>query len=375
LLVGGPAASAEPFDGVKINRPREVLFVRERRLAELAAAPKEIQQQLCGAKVRRWRTHDPLTRVISPDDYGADGRSEPFAHTVMRSAAAAWGTQDAKARKALVDLLDRWAKGQGLTQFDRDEESNYYAVERTLLPVLIGWSLVRDLRGVPEKDSRRIEKWLERVMKKRLRPGDPLNRENPNNHIYLSASVEMAWAVMVGDDDRFRKAVTVYPRAMAQMREDGSFPRETERGSRALWYQRHAISSLVAMAEIAAVQGYDLYKVNTEGRDLHLAVRFLLDAIQNPKLVWKYAEANVNPGPSRNWMVQDMGFLRRRGHGRHYMAWAEAYMRRFPDRPEAIELARVLRERDPNFRPMVDEYSGGDTTCFFARPEQLANAG
>jgi poly(beta-D-mannuronate) lyase len=356
---------------VQINRPGELLFARSERLAELASQPEDVRFAACGTKVRRWRSHDPLTRVISPDDYGADARAEPFAHTVMRAAAAAWGTNDAEARKALVDLLDRWAKGQGLTQFDRDDESNFYAVERTLFPVLTAWSLVRDARGVATRDAERIQRWLDRVMRKRQRPDEPFKREDPNNHLYLSASVEMAWAAMVGDDDRFRKAIAMYPKAMSQMRSDGSFPRETERGSRALWYHRHAISSLVAMAEMAAVQGYDLYAVNSDGHDIHLAIRFLLAAIDDPKLVWKYAEANVNPGPSENWMVQDMGFLRRRGHGRHYMAWAEAYMRRFPDRPEAVELGKMLRERDPDFRPMVDEYSGGDTTCFFAPLDQL----
>ena len=122
------------------------------------------------------------------------------------------------------------------------------------------------------------------------------------------------------------------------------------------------------MAEMAAVQGYDLYGYAADGHDIHSAIRFLLAAIADQKLVWPYAEANVNPGPYENWMVQDMGFLVRRGHGRHYMAWAEPYMRRFPDRPEAKALARLLPERDPSWRPMVDEYSGGDTTCFFARP-------
>ena len=36
------------------------------------------------------------------------------------------------------------------------------------------------------------------------------------------------------------------------MRPDGSLPLETRRGARALWYQRHAIASLVVIAEIAA---------------------------------------------------------------------------------------------------------------------------
>lgn len=352
-------------------------MIRAERLAELAAGPAAFADAVCGVAVMKWRTHQPITRIISPDDYGADSRAEPFAHTVMRAAAAAYGTGDGKALKALTDLLDRWAKGEALTKFDREVDSNFYTVERTLLPVIVAWSLIREDQAVPDKDLRRISRWLERLVRKRERP----DRELPddpirlNNHRYLSASVDMAWGAMVGDDAAFRKGIEVYRLGIAQLREDGSFPRETERGARALWYQRHAIASLVTIAEMAAVQGYDLYGYSSEGRDIHDAIGFLLAAIEDQRLVWPYAEANVNPGPSTNWMAQDLGFTWRRGHGRHYMAWAEPYMRRFPDRPEARHLARLLPERDPDFRPMVDEYSGGDTTCFFARADGLVPAG
>jgi poly(beta-D-mannuronate) lyase len=373
LLLAPAATKADALSAVTIRHPGELVIVRAERLAELAAQPAAFREAVCGATVRKWRSHDPLTRVISPDEYGIDTRAEPFAHTVMRAAAAAFGNADAKARKALVDLLDRWAKGKALTKFDRAAESNFYAVERTLLPVLVAWSLVRDDPEVPETDAQRIHGWLERLMEVRVRPNrpPPSNPLDVYNHSYLTASVEMAWAAMVGDAAMFRKGVEIYQLAIAQMREDGSLPRETERGARALWYQRHAIASLVAIAEMAAVQGYDLYGYQVGGRDLHKAIAFLLAALEDQRLVWPYAEANVSPGPSRNWMAQDLGFTWRRGHGRHYMAWAEPYMRRFPDRPEARELARLLPERDPDFRPMVDEYSGGDTTCFYARPDGL----
>ena len=65
---------------------------------------------------------------------------------------------------------------------------------------------------------------------------------------------------------------------------------------------------------------------------------------------------------------QDLSFLFRRGHGRHYMAWVEIYLARFPERPESRRLLAVLARTEPSFRPMLDEYAGGDTTCLFARP-------
>lgn len=365
---GGDAPRADALDAATVTRPGEVLFIREARLAELRALAPEQRFALCGVEVEQWRTHRALTRLESPTDYGSDLRAEPYAHTVMRAAAAAWGNDDAEARRALIDLLDRWARGRALTKFDRRNESNFYAVERSLLPTLVAWGLVRDTPDVPPGDAERIASWLARVVHVRDRDTAIAEIDDtwPNNHTYLTASVDMAWGALVGDDARFRNGIVAYRLAMEQLRADGSLPRETERGARALWYQRHAIASLVAIAEMAATQGYDLYAVDNDGRDIHLAIRFLLAAVEDQMLVWPYARANVNPGPFLNWRAQDLGFMVRRGHGRHYMAWAEPYMRRFPDRPETATLRRMLAELDPEFRPMTDDYSGGDTTCFFA---------
>jgi poly(beta-D-mannuronate) lyase len=373
-LLASPAAAEEQPGSPALARPGEVLFARDARRAELAAMTPEAREALCGVSVGKWRSHGPVKTVSSPDDdYGGDERGEPFAHTVMRAAAAAFGLDDEAAQKALVDLLDRWARGPALLRFDGDEASNYYVVDRIMLPTLVAWSLVRDSRAVDKGENRHIVKWLAKLIERRDRPPvEDGDLSGLQNHDYLAASVDMAWGALVGDSARFGYGLEIYRAAIGQMRADGSFPRETERGARALWYQRHAVASLVTMAEMAAVQGHDLYGYAVDGHDIHSAIRFLLAAVDDPKLVWPYAEANINPGPYANWMVQDMGFLVRRGHGRHYMAWAEPYMRRFPDRIEAKALARLLPARDPDWRPMVDEYSGGDTTCFFAPTSRQA---
>ena len=147
---------------------------------------------------------------------------------------------------------------------------------------------------------------------------------------------------------------------------DGSLPLETARGARALWYQRHAIASLVAIAEMAAVQGYDLYAISLDGRSLHQAIDFLARALADPSLVLPYAHANHQPGQYANYLVQDLSFMARRGHERHYMAWLEPYRARFPERAATRSLVQLLGEFDPQPRPMVDEFSGGNMSCFFA---------
>jgi poly(beta-D-mannuronate) lyase len=377
LAAAGPTLEG-PVAGAWVRRPGRVLLDAEARRAALRRLPLGGREALCGKPERRWPSHGVVRAVAPRDDGGPDDRSEPFALTVMRASAAAFGLDDAAARRALLRLLDRWARGDGLARFDPGEANSYYAVDRSLLPVLVAWSLVRDAPEAEPASVRRVDRWLRRVARLRgdLRPprspGDDTSR---NNHSYLSASVSMAWGALSGEDASFREGPAAFDRALADMRADGSLPLETERGARALWYQRHAIASLVTIAELAASQGHDLYARTREGRSLHAAVRFLLDAIDAPALVWPYAEANHKPGTDQGHLDQDLGFLVRRGHGRHYMAWAEPYAARFPEREESRRLLALLARTDPDFRPMVDDYAGGNATCFFAPPESASGAG
>lgn len=369
-----PAALA----GYEVNQPGRVLFDTEARRRYLLTLGPEQRTTLCGEPRSRWPSHPVVKLVRARDDGGPDERSEPFAWTVMNVAAVAYGHDDAAARRSLVRLLDRWARSGGLARLEEDEVNAYYAVDRSLLPTLVAWSLVRKAPDVDEDRAKRIDRWLRRVARLRgdLRPrsseGDVTRR---NNHRYLSASVSMAWGALTGEDSYFREGPDALQEALADMRPDGSLPLETERGARALWYQRHAIASLVTIAEIGAAQGYDLYALEENGRSLHGAVRFLLDAIDDPGLVAPYATADHKAGTAQDPEDQDLSFLAPRGHGRHYMAWAELYMARFPEREESRRLLALLQRGGADFRPMIDDYSGGNTSCFAARPQAPRQGG
>jgi poly(beta-D-mannuronate) lyase len=294
-----------------------------------------------------------------------DSASEPFALAVMTDGAAALAG-DPWANRDLVELLDDWATARALTRTVRPTANISYALDRTLLPTIVAFSLVREDPGVDQARIDRIRAWLKNVLKLRRSPvtGEVTAH---NNHHLLRASVDMAWGALTNDTTNFEHGIAAYVEALRQMRADGSLPLETARGARALWYQRHAVASLVVIAQMAAVQGIDLFGLQVDGRDLHLAIDFLLDGIERPERVWPYAAANDNPGVERSYRDQDLGFVAPRGHERHYMAWAEIYMARFPDRAESRRLLAVLKAADPDFRPMVDEYSGGNTTCYFAQ--------
>jgi poly(beta-D-mannuronate) lyase len=372
-------AAADPLAAVdlaayRVTRPGEVLFDRTARIPVLAALAEDRRRAWCGPERDRWRSHKAVTRLRSPapdDDERTDRRSEPFAWTIMTAAAAAFGLDDAAARAALIGNLRRWAKGEALTKLEDHHHSTYYSLERTLLPTIVAFSLIRDHPDYEDIERKRAERWLNRLVRLRgvKRPDERGPISSMNNHRYLSDSVAMAWGALRGNDELFRQGIESYLLALGQMRPDGSLPLETGRGARALWYQRQAIASLVTIAEMAAVQGYDLYALQVDGRGLHDAIRFLAEAIEDQQRVWPYAGENPRPGDFHNYKVQDRTFLATRGHGRHYMAWLEAYRARFPERAEGQRLWHQVHQYDATPRPMVDDFSGGNMSCFFALPE------
>ncbi len=367
------AAGPPDLEAFHVTRPDALLFDRAQRREALAAMPQSARERLCGTDRQGWPEHGVVHKV-----YNGKQPGQNVAMTLMTGAAAAFGTDDEAARAAVVDTLVHWAAGHALGTFKRKPEASmYYNLDRTLMPTIVAYSLVED---DPEIAANRhlIEHWLDDLVWRRGpgRERDPEAISSRNNHRYLSDSVTMAWGILRGDDNGFRAGIERYLAALDQMRPDGSLPLETARGARALSYQRHAIASLVAIAEMAAAQGYDLYSVEgPDGQSIHQAIRFLLDGIDEPELVWPYAMENQNPGPYRNYKVQDLGFMKERGHGRHYMAWAVAYMARFPDSELSARLRRKLDAFGPLEHPLIDEYFGGNVSCFFARSQEEAAQG
>jgi len=361
-------ATASQLTEPEVTRPDALLFDRAQRSDALASMPQRERERLCGAERNNWPRHGVVRNV-----YNGQQPGQNVAYTLMIGAAAAFGTDDIAARRAVISNLVRWARGGALGHFKKNPAASmYYNLDRTLLPVMVAFSLVRDHPDMTTEERRLIEQWLEELVWRRGtgRERDPELTSSRNNHRYLSDSVTMAWGILTANDDLFRAGIERYRAAMEQMRPDGSLPLETARGARALSYQRHAIGSLVAIAEMAAAQGYDLYGIEGEdGQSIHRAIEFLLDGLDDPEIVWRYAMANEIPGPARNYRVQDLDFMVRRGHDRHYMAWAEAYMARFPQ----SDLARRLREQLIAFgatgEPMIDEYFGGNASCFFRAAE------
>ena len=189
-----------------------------------------------------------------------------------------------------------------------------------------------------------------------------------NNHRILADAVQSVWGSVIGDAKLYAKGAERYRATLGGAREDGGLPLEIRRGSRALWYQRLALSGLTIIAETAATHGDDLYAVEVDGRGYDRVLGYFISALRAPVLVQASAAANYIPGPQADYLGQDFSFLKRRPHGRHYMAFSEAIAPRETTEFAHQRLAALIVAGPAGERPLIDDFIGGNATCFWGQP-------
>lgn len=112
-----------------------------------------------------------------------------------------------------------------------------------------------------------------------------------HNHAVMSAATSMALGAWSNNDELFRKGLNQWFLTLNTMRSDGSLPLETRRGGLAAFYTSATLTALISIAEMAKVQGIDLYTARTdEGKDINQAISFYLDVIENPEVIFPYAK-------------------------------------------------------------------------------------
>ncbi len=294
-----------------------------------------------------------------------------------------------------VRMLHDWAKADALMINDPPDGDNsvgQWWQKEALGPILLNYSLVR---GQAEASARQlIDRWLNRlVYAQNMGSGVASERSghgsrrymfgrrgsNYTNHRYLRDLNAMRWGVMVGDDLLFQQGIERYWVALHQMREDGSFPWESSRGYRALAYHNTVLSQLFGMAEVAAAQGYDLYRLRTDDRrSIHTAVEWAVATAENPNHAARYARINQGTGGNPFNGIQDFSFIS------GTIGWMEIYLARFPDHENSQRLRRLrladdarawfgdprpVKMRGPRGflerRPLLDSFLGVNATCFW----------
>ncbi|MEZ5583507.1 MAG: alginate lyase family protein [Candidatus Competibacteraceae bacterium] len=356
--------SAIPPLQAAVENPGRVYFDVAERRADLATEPYATVRASCLApSLEGLETPlEPLSGLTATEGYGTDNRAEQFSWAMMVLSSHVLGGNP-EAVPLLRKQLHDWATAGALTETEPVHDA-YFALKRVLLPTILAYATVR--AELPDEENRIISAWLDDLVRRVDRVFD--GTVDHNNHRYLADSVLMAWGALIGDAALYQQGIDRFNTALQQARADGSLPLETRRGSRAAWYMRQSLSSLVAMAEIAAQQSDALYPQAVDGATLQHLVGFFLNTVALPQYSRRYAAENYIPGPTGDYLQPDLGFLQQRGHGRHYMAWAEAYLAHDPESTAGQRLQALMARTAFPERPLLDDFIGGNATCFWGKP-------
>lgn len=340
-----------------------ILFDAEERRAQLQLDSYKDAKNYCLADNVKWNgtLPSPISGLRTTDGYGSDNRPAEFTWYAMvltgRSLAG-----DIKATEDLKTALLSWARAGAFLNSD-DAHDTYYALKRYMLPVVISLSAIDDKL---ESDERKeIVQWIDQIVPRLDKKFD--GDVDFNNHRYLADSVLMAWGAYKKDARLINIGRKGFLKALADARPDGSLPLETRRGARAVWYMRHALSSLVTIAEIDRQLGGNLYNATRNGNSLASIMNYFITASRAPLVILPHAADNYIPGPHKDYLEQDTDYMRRRGHDRHYMAFAEAYVLRNNVAAKRLDIL-MKQETKWRHRPYIDEYVGGNASCFYWKP-------
>lgn len=353
LFVGPAIAQSQPNGVFDVEQRRAALA--QPALANIRAACLAIPREAS------WSALKPIDGLKATEGYGTDGAANDYAWAVMVLTGRALAG-DVASEVALRDLFTTWAKANAFARTEVENDA-YYALKRVLLPSVIGYSVIQ--RGLDDEQRRAITGWLDPLVRKVDHMFD--GSVDHNNHRYLTDSVLMAWGAVTGDQALYEKGLSRYRTILSEARVDGSLPLETRRGSRALWYMRQSLASMTVMAEIAAGRGTDLYALSEGGASFDRVLSYTLNGITEPRIVLAYASENYIPGDESDFRKPDLGFLAKRAHGRHYMAWTEAVVARDRAGLATRRLKALFVHSLRNDRPLIDEFAGGNATCIWGR--------
>jgi hypothetical protein len=353
-----------PLSGFKLTT--DLFFIDyDQRKAELAQLAEPLRNEMCNANrfdgVFNYADYTPTPAPNPVEDYypPAPGIFEPLVFGRVHYTLL----ENEEAGKMIRRSLLKWAEHEVDLSWVLPEPgwagAAHYDLGLLMPAYVMAWDAIRDADFVSSLDRKKIDSYLHDLMVfLAQRPGhendefigetyvcpNPCGWGNDEvfNHAWSQDLGLMTYAVITGNDTLFQRGVRRYFAILdGIIRPDGSHFNESQRGGSALQYSIGATSTLIRIAELAAIQGYDLYSVEIDGKSLHTIIDFHLSAIEDETLIHPYAQSvEQNPGyceedSCRNSWNSQFFSEDNPGGWRRTASWMEfdVYRQRFPNSP------------------------------------------
>jgi hypothetical protein len=134
--------------------------------------------------------------------------------------------------------------------------------------------------SLDSKERQVLGPWLNNLIKN---VANSKWKDRQDNKAYQTSYITLIWGLMVNDLNAVQNSINVVKLAVHDMRPDGSFPIDTQRGGMGIDYNNKSYGYLLMMASILKDKtGVDLFSYNVNGRSLHNGADFVIKSIKEP---------------------------------------------------------------------------------------------
>ena len=167
-----------------------------------------------------------------------------------------------------------------------------------------------------------------------------MGHDPAQNHSLQSGLIAMMYGVLWGDEHFYHVGLDSYRITLQSIKEDGALELEAIRGGSGLFYSGATLHTLLQIREIAKNQGHDLDTLYPESDKIHAAAAFLLDVVENEKLILKYAKANKGDSMCSTYRKQCFHDNKRDTA----FGWVTLYLKNFPNHVNSKRIVSFYEE-------------------------------
>ncbi len=299
----------------------------------------------------------PIPVVVLDERYGervaeVDAAADWFARitTYVRL------TDDPVARAVLKRGLMDWAQAGSLTQgvrISRDERPIDFQMMQAILTVLNATAEIASDFEPAERGV--VGLWMQNIVGL---VADSTWRFRQDNKPFLRSYVALVWALMSDDELAIRQVVENYKQAITEMRPDGSWPIDSQRGGMGLHYGARSTNALVLTAlALESARGLDLFSFEVDGRSIHDAVAFVVQSMREPAATNQIYALSCPGGGDRFGSISDPDL-----YILEEASFLVPYAERFPER----EVSGHIRDAFPASKMFDFDLAGGRASCQYA---------
>jgi len=232
----------------------------------------------------------PLEVIKLNESYGEEVAEANFATNYFQEAAyiGRVDNSDENINKIKLVLLD-WAKKDALRKGINVSWGNKPVDWQMMVLINSILTTTATIADTFDAEERKIlGPWLNKLVRKVAKSSW---RQRQDNKAYFTSYITLIWGLMVNDLKAVQHSIEVVKLAVHDMRPDGSFSTDTQRGGMGLKYNSDSYGYLLMMASLLKdATGKDLFNYEVDSRSLHNGADFVIQGILHPsKTNQKYA--------------------------------------------------------------------------------------